>query len=132
MHDSLSGLFRKEKNERLLREFGETLVKLIDTAGSVHQFHLTREERVTVSGDFQLHEGILFTVFPSDGFFGVGAGFTDECVVRRNIFEYNGTVAGRMDIFFHDLFCRKWCQNLNFSKIEAQRYARKHVLPRKH
>ena len=100
---------RQEKFEKLLGEFRELLVELINTTRSIHEFHLSGEERVAVGRYFHFHEGILFTVLPGGGFFRINARLSQESIVGGNVLENNRTVAGRMDIFFHvarwQLFC---------------------------
>jgi hypothetical protein len=90
-----------EKSEKLLGEFRKFLVEFINTTCSIYELHLASEERVAVGRYFHFHEGILFAVFPGDGFFRIDAGLAYESIIGRDVLENNRTVAGRMDIFFH-------------------------------
>jgi hypothetical protein len=85
----------------LLRELAELFVELVDTASRVNEFHLAREKRMAVCGNFHLYEWVLVAVFPLDGFLAAGARFAQEHIVRGDVLEYYGAVVGWMNIFFH-------------------------------
>ena len=123
MQDSLSGLFKNRAgNGRLLAEFCKFLVEFVDTAGRVNKFHFAGKKRVAERRDLHFYERVFIAVFPGDGFFRVDAGFAQESIVGRDVFEYNRAVAGRVDIFFHDfIFSKIRCKPV-FSKFEAQKY----------
>ena len=81
--------------------FRKLLVKLIDTTGSIHKLHLTREEWVRISGNFQLCQWLFLTVFPGDRVFCGHAGAGHKGITGREIFEdYHAVVFG-MKIIFH-------------------------------
>ena len=81
---------------------GEFLVELVNTACSIHKFHFTSVKRMAERGDFHFHQGIFIAIFPSDRFFRIHTGAAQKAFVGRNIFEYDGAVVIRMNVFFHD------------------------------
>jgi hypothetical protein len=100
--DALAGTFPdRRRAAQSLRKFCELLVELVNTASCVHEFHLAGEEGVAVSRNLHFHERVLLAVFPRDGLFGSAARFAEEHVVSGNVFENDGAVGGRVDIFFH-------------------------------
>ena len=101
-------------DRQLLRELRDALVEFVNTTSRVYKFHLTRKEWVTVRWNLHFYEWIIFAVFPGNSFFGSCARFTEERIVRWDVFEHNGTVTGRMNIFFHDAILLKICCKLVF------------------
>lgn len=81
---------------------GEFLIEFVNTACGIHKFHFAREKRMAERGNLHFHQGVLIAVFPGDRFFRIDTGATQKAFVGRNIFEYDGAVVIRMNVFFHD------------------------------
>ena len=81
--------------------------ELVNASSGVNQFQLAGEERVRSVRDFELHNGILFTIGVDNGFFGAGAALGENHVVVRHVFKHHEAVVFGMNSFFHFLFvCR--------------------------
>jgi hypothetical protein len=113
--------FQNRRNGELLGKLGKFLVKFVNTACRIHEFHFAGEEGVAVGRDFHFHERVLFAVCPSRGFFRVGAGLAQKLVVGRDVTEHDRAVIGWMNIFFHVAILLKICCKPMFSKFEPQK-----------
>jgi hypothetical protein len=102
--DKITGAFRLFRFFFGKFRFRKLLVEFIDTAGGVHEFHLSGKERMRLAGNLQFDEGIFFPVLPFDGVFGGGAGLGQEGEITGEILEHDVPVISRMGIFFHDKF----------------------------
>ncbi len=98
-----TALLRKSALPRavLLGELTKFLVEFVNTASRIYKLHFASEEGMAVSRNFHLHKGILFAVFPLNGFLRIGAGAAEESIVGGNVFEHHGAIALRMNIIFH-------------------------------
>jgi hypothetical protein len=82
---------------------GKFLVEFVNPARSVYELHFTREKRMGLAGNFQLHERILFTVLPHNGVIGGGTGTRQEGFITGEILEYHHSIFFRMRVFLHVL-----------------------------
>jgi len=74
----------------------------IHTTGSINNVLFAGIERVGLAADINAHQRIFFTIGPSDCFFGLDGGTSQDGEVGAVVFEDDRTVV-RMNIGFHEI-----------------------------
>jgi len=80
---------------------GKLLVEFVNPASSVNEFHLTREKRMGLAGNFQFNERILITVLPYDRIAGRSARTRQKGLITGEILKNHRSVFFWMRVFLH-------------------------------